>query len=251
MAYRTDGSSHATGTNNESEMVRVLNGKIEDLFPDENLQDYTLEERGGTQLVEDMVAVQEQREDFRVSVKHKKGTSNGSFDYFNSSKIVKSLGIFSEALQTHTTLHGSNGDYEKIKLEMRAACHNNLKNLDSSHLDKILQKLCNHYEGVATAVTDSISRKVYGYYFIDTPLYRSIMNDTPFIEVSPAATSATIKFRDQNNNVVDHGLRIRLGVNNGYTKVMKGGSSSVVVKLQQDSVHDMLTNITKKNIINY
>jgi hypothetical protein len=32
---------------------------------------------------------------------------------------------------------------------------------------------------------------------------------------------------------------------------MKGGPSSVVVKLQQDGVHDMLTNITKKNIINY
>ncbi len=77
------------------------------------------------------------------------------------------------------------------------------------------------------------------------------MNDTPFIEVSSGATSATIKFRDHNNNVVDHGLRIRLGVNNGYTKVMKGGPSSVVVKLQQDGVHDMLTNITKKNIINY
>jgi hypothetical protein len=69
--------------------------------------------------------------------------------------------------------------------------------------------------------------------------------------VAPEATSATIKFRDQNNNVVDHGLRIRLGVNNGYTKIVKGGSSSVVVKLQQDNVYGMLNNIVKKNIINY
>ena len=251
MAYRTDGSSHVTGTENETEMVKVLNGKIEHLFPEEDLEDCILEERGGTQVVEDMVAIRSERPHFRVSIKHKKGTKNGSFDYFNSSGIVKSLGVFSLALKTHSILHGSGRNYEEVKSEMRDACHVNLKKLNSDDLSKILKKLCNHYDGVATAVTDSVSRKVYDYYFADTPLYHSIMNHVPFIEVAPEATSATIKFRDQNNNVVDHGLRIRLGLNNGYTKLMKGGSSSVVVKLQQDNVYGMLNNITKKNIINY
>jgi hypothetical protein len=251
VAYRTDGSSHKTGTDNESKMVKVLNGKIEHLFPEEELEDSILEERGGTQVVEDMVAIRSDRENFRVSIKHKKGTKNGSFDYFNSSEIVKSSRVFLGALEVHSILHGSARNYEEVKSEMRNACHVNLKELNSGDLSKILKKLCSHYDGVATAITDSVSRKVYGYYFVDTPLHHSIVNDEPFIEVSAGSTSATIKFRDQNNNVIDHGLRIRLGVNNGYTMLVKGGSSSVVVKLQQDNVYGMLNNITKKNIINY
>jgi len=166
--------------------------------------------------------------------------------------------VFSPAQNVHDALYGFGKDYEDVEFQMKNACHNNLKLLGPEGLQQILHELCSHYDDIETLITDSVNRTIYSYSFVDTPLHNSIMHHTPFIEVSDGSASATIKFRDQDNNIVNHGLRIRLGVNNGYTVLSTGftkkgkkKASAITVKLQQDDVHGMLAGITKKNIINY
>ena len=77
--FKTDGSVHHGGILNEDITVHTLN-KLK-IYSSE------VEKRGGTKQKEDAVAGNQ-----KISIKRKEGITNGSFDWFNTSKYNDVLG---------------------------------------------------------------------------------------------------------------------------------------------------------------
>ena len=74
MTFKTDGSTHTHGVKNEHETIAFLNER--GIFNEQ------VTHLGGTKNKADAIAG-----DKKISIKHKKGINNGSFDWINTSQI--------------------------------------------------------------------------------------------------------------------------------------------------------------------
>ena len=74
MTFKTDGSTHTHGVKNEHETIAILNER--GIFNEQ------VTHLGGTKNKADALAGSK-----KISIKHKKGIKNGSFDWVNTSKV--------------------------------------------------------------------------------------------------------------------------------------------------------------------
>ena len=102
---------------------------------------------------------------------------------------------------------------------------------------------------------DEKTGKHYVFKFKDTPLYESIMKDTPVLDWGAnrngnQQTSVKIVFHSPSDGTVkDHGLRGRLVLNNGVGALVGTEKHSVpVFKVQQDSVIRTIEQIPKEKV---
>ena len=90
MGYKTDGSSHSDGINNEENLIEQLrDGAAKKLYPSLS-EEFKVIKRGGTKFKQDMEIV-DGDETILVSAKKKTEISKGSFDWVNSSAAAKSI----------------------------------------------------------------------------------------------------------------------------------------------------------------
>lgn len=238
--FKTDGSVHHGGVKNEEQTVQILNelGIFTEL----------VEKRGGTKQKADAVAGNKS-----ISIKRKKGITNGSFDWFNTSKYNDVLGntfdAFLSSMKEFRSLPKSITQDDSFVLQVRdnfnQLCNTCLDNLRSDQVVDILQRgLCDANNGFDIVINDVEVNSLFVFPFENHPAVDYINRGHTISLEGKGNSSRKVLFSD-GINVYDCGLRLRVTSNNGinaFLGLSKANSNSqVVIKLQQDKVKQLLT----------
>ena len=237
--YPTDGSVHHEGIKNEDQTIVILNEK--------KIYSETVEKRGGTKLKEDAVAGNK-----KISIKRKKGITNGSFDWFNTSKYNDVLGdtfhsFISNVKELRTMSKDIIGDDEfilTVRDSFNALCKLSLDTLTSDQIINILSRgLIDANAEFDVVVNDTKTDKLYVFGANQHPAVEYINQGFSAILKGKGKSSRKVLFSD-GINVYDCGLRIRVTNNNGINAFLglseANSNSQVVIKLQQDKVKQLL-----------
>jgi len=237
--YPTDGSVHYEGIKNEDQTIVILNEK--------KIYSETVEKRGGTKLKEDAVAGNK-----KISIKRKKGITNGSFDWFNTSKYNDVLGdtfhsFISNVKELRTMSKDIIGDDEfilTVRDSFNALCKLSLDTLTSDQIINILSRgLIDANAEFDVVVNDTKTDKLYVFGANQHPAVEYINQGFSAILKGKGKSSRKVLFSD-GINVYDCGLRIRVTNNNGINAFLglseANSNSQVVIKLQQDKVKQLL-----------
>lgn len=239
--FKTDGSVHHDGVKNENVTVQILN--------ELKIYQHTVKKRGGTKNKEDAVAGYQ-----RISIKRKKGITNGSFDWFNTSAYNDLLGdIFDHFLsnmkelrQMPESLRSDKQFVFKIRDSFNQLCELALNTLTSEQVTEILRRgLIDANCGFDVVVNDTKTSKLYKFSAEQHPAVDYIAKGYNIVLKGSGKSSRMLYFVDNVGNVYDCGLRIRITSNNGINAFLGNSkankNSQVVIKLQQDKVKQLLS----------
>lgn len=243
--FKTDGSVHHGGIKNEDQTIKILN--------EIGIYGELVEKRGGTTQKADAAAG-----DKKISIKRKEGITNGSFDWFNTSKYNDVLGdtflsFISNVKELRTMPKDLIGDDEfilKVRDSFNALCELSLDTLTSDQIIDILRRgLIDTNAGFDVVVNDTKTDKLYVFGSEQHPAVEYINQGFSAILEGKGKSSRKVLFSD-GINVYDCGLRIRVTSNNGinaFLGLSKANSNSqVVIKLQQDKVKQLLISTNSK-----
>jgi hypothetical protein len=243
--YKTDGSVHHGGVKNEDKTITILN----------ELKIYSspVEKRGGTTQKADAVAGDKQ-----ISIKRKEGISNGSFDWFNTSKYNDVLGdTFNDFLSNVKELRSLPKEILKddefvlkVRDNFNQLCELSLDTMNSEQIIEILQRgLIDANSGFDVVINDTKTSVLHTFGVEQHPAFNYIKQGFSAVLQGKGKSSRKVLFSD-GINLYDCGLRIRVTSNNGinaFLGLSKANSNSqVVIKLQQDNVKQLLTSTEAK-----
>lgn len=246
MGFKTNGSSHKNGIKNEVRVAKKLKKLGQKLFP--SLSDgFQVTLAGGTRNKADII-VEDVSRKIPISVKNKKSLKNGSYDYVNSSAAVKEC----ESLQDvgyRIKQVDINRSEDIVRENVTIVLNSAMKRLTSANIRSILNEhVSAKNKGMVVVISDRENQTDYKFNFDDMPLKHSIENHTPKLKWRTGRTSAKIVFEDNNGNILDHNIRIRVVLNNGIGALMDPSKSSVpVVKIQQDKVNKVIDGLKAIN----
>lgn len=250
MAYKTDGSSHSDGIKNEENLIEKLrNGVAQTLYP--HLSDkFDVIKRGGTKFKQDMEIIDGDSK-ILISAKKKVKITSGSFDWVNSSSALKDIDALQTFSETVIEVGKTCTSKQTARNKVNNAGQKAIQDLTSSDLTTLLKKhVANKNKGMKIIISETSTNKNWEYDFEDSPLYHSIQNHTPKTQKSRGKTSAKIVFEDDQGNIVDHGIRIRIVTNNGIGALIgqskTNTGSLAVVKIQQDNVSGLISGLKDK-----
>ena len=243
--FKTDGSVHHGGIKNEDQTITILN--------ELKIYSFTVEKRGGTTQKADAIAG-----DKKISIKRKEGITNGSFDWFNTSKyndvLVDTFQSFlSNVKELRSMPKDIIGDDEfviKVRDNFNSLCELSLDTLSSEQIINILQRgLIDANTGFDVVITDTKTDTLYIFDAKQHPAVEYINQGFSAILKGKGKSSRKVLFSD-GINVYDCGLRIRVTSNNGINAFLglskANKNSQVVIKLQQDSIKQLLTSTNSK-----
>jgi hypothetical protein len=243
--FKTDGSVHHGGIKNEDQTIKILN--------EIRIYDEIVEKRGGTTQKADAVAG-----DKKISIKRKEGITNGSFDWFNTSKYNDVLGdtfrpFLSNVKELRTMpkdLLGNDEFILKVRDSFNALCELSLDTLTSNQIIDILRRgLIDTNAEFDVVVNDTKTNKLYIFGAEQHPAVGYINQGFSALLKGKGKSSRKVLFSD-GINVYDCGLRIRVTSNNGINAFLglskANKNSQVVIKLQQDAVKKLLTSTNSK-----
>ena len=260
MAFTTNGSSHKNGIKNEARVAKKLQQLGQKLFPSLS-GSFQVTLSGGTQNKADII-VEDVSHKIPVSVKRKESLGKGSYDYVNSSAAVKqiaSLAPICDQVKQIVNSHNPNQltVWSKSAVNhVRSACNDvfeaAMKKMTSSELSKILKDHINEKnDGFTVVVSDISTQKDYKFNYNDMPLKNSIDNHTPKLVWGRGKTSCKVVFEDSSGTIHDHGIRMRVVLNNGVNALLGNSNSNKtsmpVVKIQQDRVDNVISAMQKIN----
>ena len=245
MTFKTDGSTHTHGVKNEHETIAILNER--GIFNEQ------VTHLGGTKNKADALAGSK-----KISIKHKKGIKNGSFDWVNTSKVeaLTNRDQFQEFLSTVASLRFTNdaaSQVEPMREIFAHLCRDGLDSIQSDDLTAWLKdQLVNANDDMAMVITDTLTEKIY---ICEHDAIESVrlLNSgyTAELVEGRGSTSRKIIFVAPGKGINDigsggdTGLRLRLTSNNGITAFLglskANKNSQIVLKLQQDSVANLLS----------
>lgn len=241
--YNTTGLVHFEGIKNEDVTVRILNEK--------QIYNETVEKRGGTKVKEDAVAGNQ-----KISIKRKDGITNGSFDWFNTSTYNDVLGdtfdsFLSQMKELRNLPESLRSDEEfvlKIRDGFNALCELSLDSLTSAQVVEILQRgLIDANSEFDVVINDTKTESLYKFSADQHPAVGYIAKGYSIVLKGNGKSSRMIYFVDQQGKVYDCGLRLRVTSNNGINAFLGNSkanrNSQVVIKLQQDKVAQLLTEV--------
>lgn len=243
--YKTDGSVHHNGVQNETNTIEILN--------ELKIYSSVVTKLGGTRQKADAIA-----EDKRISIKRKSGIANGSFDWFNTSKYNEYLGntfdTFLASIEQFRTFPNSiltDAEFiTTVRNQFNSLCETCLNHLTENQIRSILQKgLCEALYDYDVVVNDIRTRRLMIFDFNHHPVVQYLHNQMNISLVGSGESSRKIIFSNEEHQY-DCGLRIRVTSNNGIRAFLGLGDSNknsqVVIKLQQDRVHKLLAETEHK-----
>jgi len=243
--FKTDGSVHHGGVKNEDQTIATLNELK--IYP------FTVERRGGTKCKEDAIAGEK-----LISIKRKEGITNGSFDWFNTSKYNDILGdTFNAFLSNMKELRSMSENLIKddefvlkVRDNFNQLCEVSLDTLSSEQIINILQRgLVEANTAFDVVVTDTKTDTLYVFDAEQHPAVDYINRGFTAVLKGKGKSSRKVLFSD-GINLYDCGLRLRVTSNNGinaFLGLSKANSNSqVVIKLQQDNVRQLLISTKAK-----
>ena len=239
MTFQTNGSVHHSGVANEHDTIDLLN--------DHQVFTETVTHLGGTRNKADAMAGTK-----RISIKHKAGLKNGSFDWVNTSKtdtLIDAsqfnpfLKFVSDARQWETAKR------EAIVTECRdlfnEICSAALDSIDPVTLTAWLRsELITANDGMAMAITDTKAATCYVMEHDSIRAARLLESGyVAQVEKGRGMTSRKVTLR-RDHHIVEVGLRLRVTSNNGIRAFLglskANRNSQVVLKLQQDRVDQLV-----------
>jgi len=243
--FKIDGSVHHGGVKNENQTIAILNELK--IYP------FTVERRGGTKCKEDAIAGEK-----LISIKRKEGITNGSFDWFNTSKYNDILGdTFNAFLSNMKELRSMSKNLIKddefvlkVRDNFNQLCEVSLDILGSEQIINILQRgLIEANTAFDVVVTDTKTDTLYVFDAEQHPAVDYINRGFTAVLKGKGKSSRKVLFSD-GINLYDCGLRLRVTSNNGinaFLGLSKANSNSqVVIKLQQDNVRQLLISTKAK-----
>ena len=252
MAYSTDGSSHHSGIKTEKLLREYLQaGAAKTLYPDLS-DDFRVIKRGGTKYKQDLEVVDENRTIF-ISVKKKENKETGSFDWVNTTKVFTDTKPLEKFAKRVKNISKNEKRYGQAKIARLQASYDCLNELSTSDLTSILkEQIMKKNEDMHIMIRDFYSDSAWKFEFSDLPLYESIKNDTPYLEIGKGVESSSILFKREDGTILDHNIRIRVVDNNGISalvgKSTANKSSIACVKIQQDNVGALIKSLGNKII---
>ena len=152
--FKTDGSVHTSGIKNELNTIDFLNET--GLFAEE------VKHFGGTKSKADAKAG-----DVNISIKHKKGLKNGSFDWVNTSKIdglvdTKEFEDFILLTKLYRDTDQAEKQVENFRQYFASHCNNQLNAIKSDALTTWLKQVMledNH--GMVMVINDTEAKQVH------------------------------------------------------------------------------------------
>ena len=251
MGFKTDGTSHRLGINGEKLTQQIISPRTTETFGSPKI----VELRGGTQFKEDLFIPSTGQ---KISCKNRQ-SKGGTYDYMNSSKIFSELSQQnSEASSLRNYISGVKGsmletEFEKGSQEVLSAkeeCRAEIK----KRVIRVLNSLSS--EEIGALVKQGVSEYYSddNFYFTIThvpsgnlrlfpakalPLFDYLSGEQrQLFTLKGKSASRTVLFGEQK---LDFGIRLRVGLNNGVGALLGGKklssnpTSSLVVKIQQDS----------------
>lgn len=244
--FKTDGSPHRLGAKNEDQTIEILNNM--------GIYDSLVEKRGGTKQKADAVAG-----DKKISIKRKKGVTNGSFDWFNSSKYNDVLSNqFTSFLSQVKVLRSLPKDLindeifiDKVRAKFNEICNSVLNTLSSDQIISILQQgLVENNTDFDVVVNDTKTQTLYIFNADTHPATECINKKFTAMLEGNGQSSRKVVFND-GVNTYDCGLRIRVTTNNGINAFLglskANKNSQVAIKLQQDNIKQLLISTNAKS----
>ena len=238
MTFKTDGSTHTHGVKNEHDMIAFLNER--------GIFDEQVTHLGGTKNKADAIAGSKQ-----ISIKHKKGIKNGSFDWSNTSQIEplttrEQFQPFLSEVASYRFTDEAASQVEPMREAFANLCREGLDSIESNDLTTWLKdQLVNANHDMVMVITDTLTDKVYICEHDSIESVRLLNSGyTAELVKGKGATSRKVVLC-KGDHIVDTGLRLRLTSNNGITAFLglskANKNSQVVLKLQQDSIANLLS----------
>lgn len=236
MAFPSDGRNHRDGVEVEKSMKNFK--KVFESHYKKSINKIT--HKGGTKDLIDFEIEFIDGTSITKSLKKKKTINNGSYDYINCSEFNPKIAKNSKEI------------YQKIKNkenftrdDLIKSISKDLLNLESEELTKfVIDKVINKYKKIGGLdIIETSTNKLY----IDVkPYFFEVLENGGYLKVKNNGKINQSYMLDLFNKdgilQEDCGLRIRLHLNNGWTKLKNGGYSTLVLKLQQDKVKKIIKN---------
>jgi hypothetical protein len=235
MSFPSDGRNHIDSINVEKSMPKYK--KQYESYYGKTIKDIT--HIGGTQTVIDFKIEFNDGTVLNKSLKKKKRLDNGSFDYVNTSDFNKSL--IPNSFSVYEKYKGIN-DKTKKNVLIESICED-LINMDNNVITELIKnKVIDKYRKInGLDIVETNTDKLY--INIEPGFFKKI-EDGGYFEINNSnkkQMSYKLNLYDKDGNLQsDTGLRIRLHLNNGWTKWFHGKSSNLVIKIQQDKVNKLL-----------
>ena len=243
MTYQTNGSTHHNGIANELATIDLLNQHR--VFAE------AVTHLGGTKHKADAMAGSK-----RISIKHKAGLKNGSFDWVNTSRTDELLDperfaefhAFMRSVRTWETAKRQSV-VEDVRQVFAEICTGALDAITPEILTRWIQsEMVTANEGMAMAITDT---KAGICYVMEHDAIRTAQllaaGYEARLEAGRGSTSRKVVLV-KDSHIVETGLRLRVTSNNGIKAFMglskANRNSQVVLKLQQDRVQNLVDTAT-------
>ena len=247
IMFKTDGSVHHGGIQNELDTIDFLN----------SIERYQqlVEHRGGTGQKADAVCEK------YLSIKRKKGIKNGSFDWCNTSIYNDTFGDhftkFLEDVKQHRQLPVELREVAVtfLRNDLNNLCETALESLSADRLIALLKDIFSKQEGYDIVINDTESREVFIFAAEQHPVLAAIEQGyiPELVSTRGAKSSRKIVFR-KGNETINTGLRLRVTSNNGINAFLglskANKNSQIVVKLQQDAVGQLVKD-ANADVYNY
>ena len=248
--FKTNGSTHHQGVKNEYATIDILN--------EHAVYDTKVKHKGGTKFKADAVAGEK-----GISIKHKAGLKNGSFDWVNTSDIndVINRECFADFF---TFLKGAHLLSKKDRFALvdqardlfTKCCE---KALDSIHPDDMQRFLKQHIvdkqRGYGIVINDTKHERLHIMEADRLAMTKCIeQGHTPRLIQGKGKSSRKLVFEYLVADI-NLGLRVRVTSNNGIKAFLglskANKSSQVVIKVQQDNIKQFVTTDPNRMILTY
>jgi hypothetical protein len=236
MAFPVDGSNHWDGVKAELTFEKYI-PNLELIY---GKKINKIIHKGGTKFKTDVCIVFESGEVKNISLKKKKTITSGSFDYtnttnFSKNSFQKTKKIIKDYKCTEDNTFKSKFE-ESVCSEMKKMTNEEITNLFSENVIGKYNK-----EKSDLIILDEKTKVLYA---IKPPVFELIKQGylLSLCNSTKGKTSSKLMCISPNGDELDLGLRIRVHLNNGYSKLINknDGNSSLCIKFQQDSVHKLI-----------
>jgi hypothetical protein len=244
MGFKTDGSCHKIGVENEKQICSYHSNKftnINKIFA--NDKNVLWKHEGGTQQKRDACAIPRNnpKKEFDVSIKHVKNGKTGSFDWINTTSIGSDFNEIRVKIDEFKKKYFKQQITVNIRNEMNDILSSAFEIINNRKLELFLERLYEKYpKYILVANKESGTHTLYDK---EDMMKTFRLKDIKLQQKTLRSKTSRAVFKKTNNGLVDTGLRIRLVLNNGLDALLgnkKGKTSSLTLKIQQDQLKNLL-----------
>jgi len=236
MAFPVDGSNHWEGIEAEVNFQKNI-PQLESHYGEKIIK---IIHKGGTKFKTDVCIHFENGKCKNISLKKKKTITKGSFDYANTTNFSKNSFLKTQKLIIDYRCSENSlfkGKFEEsVCSEIREMTNEEITELFSENVISKYSK-----EKSELIILDEQTERLH---FINPPIFE-LINRGYLLSLSDrtnAKTSCKLMCVSPTGDKLDMGLRIRVHLNNGSSKLItkNDGNSSLCIKFQQDKVHKLI-----------